>query len=159
MDIPHLERRLGAVLVAVVGFSRHMERNEAATFSRLREVRERVIDPKLALHAGRLIKSTGDGVLVEFPSALAALRAAIEIQRDMGVRNLYLAPDARFEFRIGINLGDIKPAETANGITANDTAEHAAADAIAHDLSDGLARSHRCVQREADRSPRGRPRA
>jgi class 3 adenylate cyclase/TolB-like protein len=108
MDIPSVERRLGAILVAdVVGFSRHMERSESATFARLRELRHEVIDPGLTRHGGRLVKSTGDGVLIEFGSALSALRAAVEIQREAYARNLLLSPEERFEFRIGINLGDI----------------------------------------------------
>jgi adenylate cyclase len=101
-------RKLVAVVFAdVVGYSRLMERDEAGTHQRLRELREKVIDPKIAEHGGRTVHTSGDGTLIEFPSATSALRCAVEIQREMGVRNLYLPPDRRIEFRIGINLGDI----------------------------------------------------
>src|SRR6185295_10142265 len=92
-------RRLVAVVVAdVVGYSRLMERDEAGTHARMRELRERLLDPKIAEHGGRTVKTTGDGMLLEFPSATSALRCAVEVQREMGARNLYVAPDARIEF-------------------------------------------------------------
>jgi adenylate cyclase len=101
-------RKLVAVVFAdVVGYSRLMERDEAGTHQRLRELREKLIDPKIAEHGGRTVHTSGDGTLIEFPSATSALRCAVEIQREMGVRNLYLPSDQRIEFRIGINLGDI----------------------------------------------------
>jgi adenylate cyclase len=101
-------RKLVAVVFSdVVGYSRLMERDEAGTHQRLRELREKLIDPKIAEHGGRTVHTSGDGTLIEFPSATSALRCAVEIQREMGVRNLYLPPDQRIEFRIGINLGDI----------------------------------------------------
>ena len=101
-------RKLVAVVFAdVVGYSRLMERDEAGTHQRLRELREKLIDPKIAEHGGRTVHTSGDGTLIEFPSATSALRCAVEIQREMGVRNLYLPPDQRIELRIGINLGDI----------------------------------------------------
>ena len=101
-------RKLVAVVMAdVVGYSRLMERDEAGTHARLRELREKLIDPKIAEHGGRIVHTSGDGMLLEFPSATSALRCAVEIQREMGVRNLYLAPEERIELRIGINLGDI----------------------------------------------------
>ncbi|HEY1327755.1 MAG TPA: adenylate/guanylate cyclase domain-containing protein [Casimicrobiaceae bacterium] len=103
-----VNRRLVAVVVAdVVGYSRLMERDEAGTLERLNRLRAELIDPKIAEHGGRTVKTTGDGMLVEFPSATSALRCAVEIQREMGVRNLYVSPDDRIEFRVGINLGDI----------------------------------------------------
>ncbi len=103
-----VSRKLVAVVVAdVVGYSRLMERDEAGTHQRLRALNAELIAPKIAEHGGRTVKTTGDGMLVEFPSATAALRCAVEIQREMGMRNLYVAPDERIEFRIGINLGDI----------------------------------------------------
>ena len=101
-------RKLVAVVVAdVVGYSRLMEHDEAGTHERLRKLRAELIDPKIAEHGGRTVKTSGDGMLLEFPSATSALRCAVEIQREMGVRNLYLAPDERIALRIGINLGDI----------------------------------------------------
>ena len=103
-----VSRRLVAVVVAdAVGYSRLMERDEAGTHQRLRALNSELIAPKIAEHGGRTVKTTGDGMLVEFPSATSALRCAVEIQREMGVRNLYVAPDNRIEFRFGINLGDI----------------------------------------------------
>src|SRR6266496_5436293 len=103
-----VSRRLVAVVVAdVVGYSRLMERDEAGTHQRLRALHSELIAPKIAEHGGRTVKTSGDGMLLEFASATSALRCAVEIQREMGVRNLYVAPDERIEFRIGINLGDI----------------------------------------------------
>ena len=103
-----VNRRLVAVVVAdVVGYSRLMERDEAGTHERLRKLKAELIDPKIAEHGGRIVKTSGDGMLVEFPSATSALRCGVEIQREMGVRNLYVAPDDKIQFRVGINLGDI----------------------------------------------------
>ena len=101
-------RRLAAILIAdVVGFSRHMERDETAAFGRLREIREHIFDPKIAEHGGRVVKTAGDGMLLEFGSADAALRCAIDVQRAMQADNQSKPSDDRIEFRIGINLGDI----------------------------------------------------
>ena len=101
-------RKLAAILIAdVVGFSRHMERDDAGTLARLRALRERVIDPKIAEYSGRVVKTAGDGMLLEFGSADAALRCAIDVQRAMSADNQSKPPDERIEFRIGINLGDI----------------------------------------------------
>jgi len=101
-------RRLAAILIAdVVGFGRHMERDDAGTLARLREIREKVIDPKIAEYGGHVVKTAGDGMLLEFRSADAALRCAIDVQRAMAVTNQTQTADERLEFRIGINLGDI----------------------------------------------------
>ncbi len=101
-------RRLAAVLIAdVVGYSRMMERDEAGTHARLREIRAQVTDPALLRHGGRIVRTVGDGLLVEFPSALAALQAGLEIQRAMSERNAELPAEQRIDHRIGINLGDI----------------------------------------------------
>ena len=101
-------RKLVAVVAAdVVGYSRLMERDEAGTHERLRTLRAELIDPKIAEHGGRIVHTSGDGMLLEFPSATSALRCAVEIQREMGARNLYVPPDERIDFRVGINLGDI----------------------------------------------------
>jgi adenylate cyclase len=103
-----INRKLVAVVMAdVVGYSRLMERDESGTHQRLRALNDDLFTPKIAEHGGRTVKTAGDGMLLEFPSATSALRCAVEIQREMGVRNLYVAPDERIEFRIGINLGDI----------------------------------------------------
>jgi hypothetical protein len=103
-----MHRRLVAVVAAdVAGYSRLMERDEAGTHQRLRTLREALLDPKIAEHGGRTVKTAGDGMLLEFPSATSALRCAVEVQRELGVRNLYIAADEKLELRIGINLGDI----------------------------------------------------
>jgi len=101
-------RRLAAVLIAdVVGYARLMERNETGTHTRLRAVRAEVTDPAIAANQGRIVRTVGDGLLVEFGSATDALRAATAIQRDMRARNEGVPPDERIDYRIGINLGDI----------------------------------------------------
>lgn len=98
----HDQRRLAAILAAdVVGFSRMMEADEAATLTRLRSARTEVFDPAFAEHGGRIVKTTGDGFLVEFGSAVDAVRCAISAQEAMAAR------EAGIAFRIGINLGDI----------------------------------------------------
>src|SRR6202049_3611906 len=108
METNPITRRLAAIVVAdVVGFSRHMERDDAGTLSRRREIREQLIDPKISAYGGHVVKTAGDGMLVEFGSADAALRCAVDVQRAMAARNESLAADERIEFRIGINLGDI----------------------------------------------------
>ena len=84
-----------------------MERDDAGSFARLRGIRERIVDPKIAEHGGRVVKTAGDGMLLEFGSADAALRCAIDVQRAMRADNQSKPSDERIEFRIGINLGDI----------------------------------------------------
>jgi len=84
-----------------------MERDEEGAFSRLRTIRDRIVDPKIAEFGGRVVKTTGDGMLLEFGSADAALRCAIDVQRAMSADNQLKSPDDRIEFRIGINVGDI----------------------------------------------------
>ncbi len=101
-------RRLAAILVAdVAGYSRLMERDDAGTVARLREIRTSLIDPSIKLNAGHIVHTSGDGMLVEFGSADASLRCAVEVQRGMAERNLREAASDRIDFRIGINLGDI----------------------------------------------------
>jgi adenylate cyclase len=101
-------RRLAAILAAdVAGYSRLMGADEGGTLERLRALRRELLDPKIAEHRGRLVKTTGDGLLVEFSSVVDALRCAVEVQREMVVRNAGIPPDRRIEFRIGINMGDI----------------------------------------------------
>lgn len=108
MGDKRVQRRLMAVLVAdVVGYSRLMGAAEEATLERLKSHRRELIDPKLGEHGGRLVKTTGDGMLVEFSSAVQALRCAVEIQREMLDRNVSVPAERRIQFRIGINVGDI----------------------------------------------------
>lgn len=103
-----MEHRLAAVLAAdMVGYSRLMEVDERGTLARLRTHRIELIDPVIAKNQGHIIKTTGDGMLVEFQSVAAAVRSAVEIQERMRRRNADVADDRRIEFRIGINLGDI----------------------------------------------------
>lgn len=108
MSLIRTERRLAAVLAAdMVGFSRLMERDEDDTLRRQRDHRADLIDPTIAACNGRIVKTTGDGLLVEFPSVLDATRCAVRIQEEMPRREAGEADDARIQYRIGINLGDI----------------------------------------------------
>ena len=103
-----MERRLSAILAAdVVGYSRLMGANEAETLESLKAVRSDFVDGRIAKHQGRVVKLTGDGMLVEFPSVVKAVACAAEIQRGMRDRNADVPPDCRIEFRIGVNLGDV----------------------------------------------------
>jgi adenylate cyclase len=103
-----VERRLAAILAAdVAGYSRLMGADEEGTLAALKAHRRELIDPKIAEHRGRIVKTTGDGALVEFASAVDAVRCATEIQRAMAERNAAIPEDRRIEFRIGINVGDI----------------------------------------------------
>jgi class 3 adenylate cyclase len=102
------DRKLAAIMVAdVVGFSRLMERDESLTFARLRRLREEVTFPKIEEHGGRLVKTTGDGFLAEFGSAMAAVKCGIEIQRNVVEVEAEQADADRIRFRIGLNVGDI----------------------------------------------------
>src|SRR5919201_1780947 len=108
MGRERVERRLAAILAAdVAGYSRLMEFDEESTLAALKAYWREVIDPKLVGHHGRVVKTSGDGALVEFASAVEAVRCALEIQRGIGERNAGLPEDRRIEFRIGINVGDI----------------------------------------------------
>ena len=103
-----VERRLAAILAAdVAGYSRLMGRDEEGTLAALKACRRELIDPSIAEHRGRIFKTTGDGILVEFASAVDAVRCAMEVQRAMIERNAEFPEDRRIEFRIGINVGDI----------------------------------------------------
>jgi len=103
-----VERRLAAILAAdVVGYSRLVGEDEEGTLERLKVLRRTVADPKIKEHRGRVVRTMGDGLLVEFASVVDAVRCAVEIQREMALRDADLPADRRIEFRIGINLGDI----------------------------------------------------
>jgi TolB-like protein/class 3 adenylate cyclase len=103
-----VERRLAAILAAdVAGYSRLMGVDEEGTLAALKACRRELIDPKIAEHRGRIVKTTGDGALVEFASAVDATRCAMEIQLAMAERNASIPEDHRIEFRIGLNVGDI----------------------------------------------------
>src|SRR5450755_2974307 len=102
------QRRLAAIVSAdVVGYSLLMGRDDSATLAGLKGHRRELIDLKIAEHDGRIVKTTGDGLLLEFPSVVDAVRCAVDVQRGMAERNAGIAPDQRLEFRIGINVGDI----------------------------------------------------
>jgi len=108
MHVPGPERRLAAVLAAdMVGYSRLMEVDETGTLARLKTHRIELIDPAIAKNRGRIIKTTGDGMLVEFHSVADAVLCAAEIQRRMARRNADVSPARWMQFRIGINLGDV----------------------------------------------------
>src|SRR4030095_1861535 len=103
-----MERRLTAILAAdVVGYSRLMGEDETSTLAALKKLRAELVDLKIAEHQGRIVKVTGDGMLVEFPSVVNAVACAADIQRRMRQRNVDVPEDRRIEFRIGIHLGDI----------------------------------------------------
>jgi adenylate cyclase len=103
-----VERRLAAILAAdVAGYSRLMGADEDGTLELLKAHRRELVDPKINQHRGRIVKTTGDGMLVEFPSVVDAVRCAVELQRAMLNRNAKTAEDKRITFRIGINLGDV----------------------------------------------------
>jgi adenylate cyclase len=102
-----MERRLTAILAAdVVGYSRLMTSDEGGTLAALTSLRKNLVNPKISEHNGRIVKLTGDGMLIEFPSVVSAVACAVDIQSAMRTRNA-TEPAARIEFRIGINLGDI----------------------------------------------------
>jgi class 3 adenylate cyclase len=84
-----------------------MERDEEGTLARLRALRGDLIDPKIAEHKGRIVKTTGDGILIEFPSVVEAVACAVAVQRGMAARNDATPEDERIQFRVGINSGDV----------------------------------------------------
>src|SRR5450432_2868014 len=103
-----MERRLTAILAAdVVGYSRLMGTDETGTLTALKTLRTDFIEGRIDEHQGRIVKLTGDGILVEFPSVVSAVACAADVQRGMRDRNADVPPDRRIEFRIGVNLGDV----------------------------------------------------
>ena len=103
-----VQRRLAAILAAdVAGYSRLMGEDEEGTLAALKAIRRELGDPKIKEHRGRIVKTTGDGLLVEFASVVDAVRCAVEVQREMALRNASVPATRRIEFRMGINLGDI----------------------------------------------------
>ena len=108
MAIERPNRRLTTILAAdASGYSRLVGTDEEGTLRRLRAIRKDLIDPLIAEHRGRIVKTTGDGLLVEFASVVDAVRSAVEIQRSLAESSARVAPDKRIEFRVGINLGDV----------------------------------------------------
>ena len=103
-----VERRLAAILAAdVAGYSRLMGVDEEGTLRQLKAHRKELVDPKITEHRGHIVKTTGDGMLVEFVSVVDAVRCAVDIQRGMVERNAEVPTETRIQFRIGINVGDI----------------------------------------------------
>ena len=103
-----VERRLAAILAAdVAGYSRLMGADEEGTLAQLKAHRKALIDPKITEHRGRIVKTAGDGMLVEFASVVDAVRCAVEVQRGMIERNAGVPQEKRIEFRVGIHQGDI----------------------------------------------------
>ncbi len=103
-----MQRRLTTLLAAdVAGYSRLAGAHEEGTLSRLRALRQELIEPVIAANGGRIVKTTGDGRLIEFGSVVDAVRCAIEVQSKIAVRTADVAPDKRIEFRVGIHLGDV----------------------------------------------------
>jgi len=103
-----VERRLAAILAAdVAGYSRLMGTDEEGTLARLKAIRREVVDPKIREHHGRIVKTTGDGLLLEFASVVDAVRCAVEVQRAILDRNADIPQDKRIIFRMGVNLGDV----------------------------------------------------
>jgi adenylate cyclase len=108
MASDQVKRKLAAILAAdITGYSRLMGADEAGTLAGLKEHRRALIDPKSKQYRGRVVKTTGDGILIEFPSVVDAVGCAIDVQKGMRERNADVPPENRIEFRIGINLGDV----------------------------------------------------
>src|SRR5437016_1540153 len=108
MNPDRAERRLTAILAAdVAGYSRLMGAAEEGTLAGLKAIRRELVDPRIVEHRGRIVKTTGDGLLVEFASVVDAVRCAVDVQREMAERNTGVPAETRIEFRVGINLGDI----------------------------------------------------
>jgi adenylate cyclase len=106
--LERVQRRLAAILAAdVVGYSRLVGQDEAGTLRRLKELRRGCIDPIIKEHQGRIVKTTGDGILIEFPSTVEAVRCAVRVQRSMADTEDKLPPDRRITFRIGVHEGDV----------------------------------------------------
>ena len=111
-------RRLAAILAAdVAGYSRLMGADEEGTLERLKAHLHEVVEPKIREYHGRIVKTTGDGVLAEFASVVDAVRCAGEIQRAMAERDLNLAEERRLRFRIGVNLGDLRATRCSRAVS------------------------------------------
>ena len=108
MATQRVERRLAAILAAdIAGYSRLMGADEEGTLERFKALRGELVDPKIGEHRGRIVKTTGDGILIEFPSVVEAVSCAVAVQQAMAERNAGTSQDRRIAFRIGVNLGDI----------------------------------------------------
>jgi len=145
-----VERRLAAVLAAdVAGYSRLMGLDEEGTLARLKAVRKAVVDPAILSHRGRIVKTTGDGMLVEFASAVDAVRSAVEVQRSMAEQHATAPQNQKIEFRIGIHLGDIIIDDNDNDIFGDGVNIAARLEGIAE--PNGI-----CISDDAHRQIRGK---
>src|SRR5215475_305715 len=103
-----VERRLAAILAGdIAGYSRLMGADEEGTLDRIKRMRRELVDPKIKEYRGRIVKTTGDGMLLEFASVVDAVRCAVDIQCEMADRNAEMPTEQRIELRMGINVGDI----------------------------------------------------
>src|ERR1700690_1308608 len=142
-------RKIAAILVAdIVGYSRLAGTDEGRTLARLRGLRSDLIDPAIDAHHGRIVKRTGDGILIEFRSVVDAVRCAIEVQNGMTERNSGLPPERRIEFRVGIHLGDV--VEESDGDLMGDGVN------IAARLESVAAPGAICLSEDAYRQVKGR---
>src|SRR5262249_50314655 len=108
MPEDRVDRRLAAIFAGdIAGYSRLMAADEEGTLRQLKAHRKELVDPKITEHRGRIVKTTGDGMLVEFVSVVDAVRCAVDIQRGMAERNADIPSEKTIQFRIGINVGDI----------------------------------------------------
>ncbi len=108
MSTPAVQRKLAAILAAdVAGYSRLVGADEEGTIERLRALRRELIDPTIAAHRGRIVKTTGDGILIEFASVVDDVRCAVQVQGAMASHNMDIPADKRIELRVGVNLGDV----------------------------------------------------
>lgn len=108
MEAGRDKRRLAAILAAdIVGYSRLMGADESGTLAQLKTHRKELIDPKVTEYSGNIVKTTGDGLLIEFPSVLDAVQCAVDVQNAMAQRNIHVPEDRRILFRVGINQGDV----------------------------------------------------
>jgi adenylate cyclase len=106
--VPREQRRLAAIVSAdVAGYSRLMGRDESGTLAALKALRHRVVDPRIVAHGGRVVKTTGDGLLLEFASVVDAVRCLVDLQKAMVAHNADIPAERRIEFRVGVNIGDI----------------------------------------------------
>ena len=103
-----MERRLAAIVIAdVVGYSKLVREDEEGTLARFQELRNKIFQPRITEHGGRLVKTMGDSYLLEFPSAVAAVDCLAQIQREMRAHEAASPRDKRIQFRVGVNVGDI----------------------------------------------------
>ena len=119
-----MERKLAAIIaIDVVGYSRLMEVDEAATFERLRTHRKELFEPEIAAHHGRIFKLTGDGLLAEFGSVVDAVECAVLLQREMAERNNGLADGRRIDVRMGVHVGDVISSKATTAMATLSTSQ------------------------------------